>query len=330
MREDGRVPSPTVRSSVRLRPFALSVVAVSALLLSGCAGAGSDAPSPDASGAADLCAAVADSGAASEAATVTGEVGEPSKLVFDAPLEVADRQVTVVEEGDGDKVEAGDFVSYALTAFNPETGEEIATAGYEPGEMLPAQISADSPLGETFGCSPVGTRVVAAFPKTDDTDAEIYVLDLLSVVPTAAWGEPQEPVAGMPKVTLADDGAPTVTVPEGDLPTETTLATLKEGDGYEVQSGDAVLIQYWGVRWSNGESFDSTWAKGGVPYAQRTTSFVPGFQKALEGYPVGSQVLVVIPPVDGYGEGEINTTDLVGETLIFVVDILGAQHIPAQ
>ena len=27
-------------------------------------------------------------------------------------------------------------------------------------------------------------------------------------------------------------------------------------------------------------------------------------------------------PADGYGEGEINTTDLKGETLVFVVDIL--------
>lgn len=315
---------------MRVRPFALSIVAVSALLLSGCAGAGSDAPSPDASGAADLCAAVSDSGAASEAVTVTGEVGQPSTVSFDTPLEIDEKQVSVVEAGDGDKVTAGDFVTYALSAFDPETGEEIATAGYEPGEMFPSQISADSILGQTLGCNPTGTRVVAAFPKTDESAAEIYVLDLLSVVPTSAWGEAQEPVAGMPEVTLADDGAPTITVPEGELPTETTLATLKESDGYEVQSGDAVLIQYSGVRWSNGESFDSTWAKGGVPYAQQTTKFVTGFQKALDGHTVGSQVLVVIPPAEGYGEGEINTTDLKGETLIFVVDILGAQHIPAQ
>lgn len=313
---------------MRLRPFALSVVAVSALLLSGCAGG--EQPSPDASGSADLCAAVADSGAASEAVDVTGEVGAPSTVSFDAPLEIDERQVSVVEAGGGEKVAAGDFVTYALSAFDPETGDEIATAGYEPGEMFPSQISPDSVLGQTLGCNPIGTRVVAAFPKTDETAAEIYVLDLLSVVPTAAWGEPQDPVAGMPEVTLADNGAPTVTVPEGELPTKTTVASLKKGDGYEVQAGDAVLIQYWGVRWSTGESFDSTWDKGGVPYAERTTAFVPGFQKALEGQTVGSQALVVIPPADGYGEGEINTTDLKGETLIFVVDILGAQHIPAE
>lgn len=38
----------------------------------------------------------------------------------------------------------------------------------------------------------------------------------------------------------------------------------------------------------------------------------------------------MIPPKDGYGEGEINDKDLKGDTLVFVVDILGAQKTPAQ
>ena len=50
----------------------------------------------------------------------------------------------------------------------------------------------------------------------------------------------------------------------------------------------------------------------------------PAF-RFLEGQTVGSQVLVVIPPKDGYGEGDINANDLKGETLVFVVDIIGAQ-----
>ena len=45
---------------------------------------------------------------------------------------------------------------------------------------------------------------------------------------------------------------------------------------------------------------------------------------------MGSQVLVTMTPADGYGEGEINANDLKGETLVFVVDILGAQTSAAQ
>lgn len=318
---------------MRARPFAaLSLAAAAVLVLAGCGGtADPAATTPQASAApTDLCGVVAAPGAASDAVTVDGTEGTASAATFTAPLEVDAVQATVVSKGSGDAVAEGDYVTYALSAFSAETGEKLADIGYEPGELLPVQISAQNPLGQMFGCATAGTRIVSAFPGTDSAAAEVYVMDLLSKLPLSAWGEPQDAVAGMPAVEIADDGTPSVTIPEGDLPTETKAVELKKGDGYVVQSGDAVLIQYYGVRWSNGESFDSTWAKGGLPYSAATTGFVAGFQKALDGHAVGSQVLVVIPPADGYGEGKVNDADLTGETLVFVVDILGAQKLAAQ
>lgn len=317
---------------MRLRPFAaLSVAAVSAVLLAGCAGVDGPAePSPTSSAAADLCEAAAAPGDASNAITVTGEVGTASAATFAAPLEVSELQATVIAEGKGDRAKAGDLVSYALSAFNATTGEQLAAVGYEPGELLPAPISAESPLGSILGCGAPGERVAAAFPASGSAGAEVYIVDLLDIVPNKAWGKKQDAVDGMPEVELADDGAPAITIPRGDAPTETTLATLKQGDGPAVQSGDQVLVQYTGVRWSDGEEFDSTWTKGGVPIPLATTGVVEGFRRALEGAQVGSQVLVVIPPKDGYGEGEINAKDLTGETIVFVIDIIGAQHPQAQ
>ena len=320
---------------MRLRPFAvLSIAAVSALLLAGCSGTGGDAgtPSPSATAAADLCDALAAPGAASDAVEVTGDPGAPATATFTAPLDITELQTTVVDEGSGDPVASGDFISYALSAFDAETGERLVDTGYAPGELLPAQISADNPLGQILGCGKPGQRVVATFPATESASAEIYVVDLLGLVPTAAWGEEQPPVDGMPTVTLDEDGTPNITIDTSATPpTETEVATLKKGDGYTVASGDYVLIQYRGARWSTGELFEGgdTW-DGGTPYAGQTTGFVAGFQKALEGQTVGSQVLVVIPPADGYGEGEINDSDLKGETLVFVIDIIGAQKAAAQ
>ena len=309
---------------MRLRPLAApSAAAVSALLLAGCA-SGEAAPSPSGTAAANLCDAAAASGSASDSVKVSGDVGEAAEATFDTPIAPEDLEVTVLDEGDGEAVEAGEFISYAMTAYNGETGEPLATVGYEPGELLPSQLSADTIQGQVFGCGHVGKRVVAAFPATESAGSEVYVLDLLGTVPTAASGDAQEPVAGMPTVKLADDGAPSITIPEGEAPTETEIATLKQGDGYEIKKGDYALIQYTGVRWSNGETFDSTW-DGGAPIAYPTTNYVAGFQKALEGQKVGSQVLVVIPPAEGYGEGTINEEDLKGETIVFVVDILGGQ-----
>ncbi len=311
---------------MRLRPFvALSAVAVTALLLTGCGSSDTAAPTPTGSAAADLCDAAAKPGEASDSVKVDGAVGSPSTATFSTPLEPKELQVTVLDEGDGPAVKAGEFVSYAMTAYSAEDGKELATIGYEPGQFLPSQLSPDTVLGQVFGCGHVGKRVVAAFPASDTAQAEVYVLDLLGTVPTAAWGEPQAAPAGFPKVELAENGAPKITIPEGEEPpTQTEVATIKKGDGYTVQKGDYALIQYTGVRWSNGETFDSTWDKGS-PIAYPTTNYVQGFQKALEGQTVGSQVLVVIPPAEGYGEGKINEADLKGETIVFVVDILGAQ-----
>ncbi len=127
----------------------------------------------------------------------------------------------------------------------------------------------------------------------------------------------------MPTVELADDGDPTITIPDGDAPTEVELETLKTGDGAVVASGDTVLVHYTGVKWSDGSVFDSSWERG-VPSSFQTTGVVEGFQQALEGQTVGSQVVVVIPPEFGYGAQEGH--ELQDETLVFVVDILGTQH----
>ena len=321
------VPLISTRGSpVRIRPLAaLSVAALSAVVLAGCAGSTPETtPTPSATGAADLCAAAAPSGAASESITVDGEAGEKSTATFTAPIEIDELQSTVLVEGEGDPVAAGDLVTYALSAFSAETGEELGSFGYGDTPVLPQQISPDNPLGQLLGCAAPGTRVVATFPATEQGAAEVYIVDLLEVVPSAAWGEPVEPVDGMPTVELADDGAPTVTLPEGDMPTEFEKATLKEGDGPVVETGDGVLVQYHGVSWDTGEVFDESW--GGAPFSFTAGSgVVQGFTDAVVGETVGSQVIAVLPPAVAYGEGEITDADLTGQTLVFVIDILGVQ-----
>ena len=292
---------------MRLRPLvAVSVAAVSVILLAGCSGStGATASgSPTAAPAADLCDAQVSSGAAADAVTVSGDAGVAPTLSFTAPIQIDTLQAKTIDKGSGTPVTAGQFISYAMTAYDAETGQKLGDIGYKPGQLLPAQISASSPLGQVLGCGAPGERVVATFPASEQGAAQVYVVDLLGIVPSAAWGAEQAPVAG--------------------------IATLKKGDGAAVQSGDQVLVQYTGVRWSDGKTFDSTWDKGGVPTSFSTTGVVPGFRKALEGQTVGSQVLVTMTPADGYGEGEINANDLKGETLVFVVDILGAQTSAAQ
>ena len=47
--------------------------------------------------------------------------------------------------------------------------------------------------------------------------------------------------------------------------------------------------------------------------------------KGLTGQTVGSRVLLVIPPADGYPDGNATPSVKPGETLVLVVDLLFAQ-----
>lgn len=320
-------------SAVRTRPIALlsSAAVLSVLLLAGCTPSTTDdsEPTPTASAAGDLCGAKVASGAASDAVTAEGDVGAEPTATFTAPLEITEPQSTVVEEGSGDEAESGDLIRIGLSAYDATSGEKVAAQGYND-DLLPQQISPDSGVGQLLGCPKPGSRYAVAVPAAADgsSPALVYLIDVFGTAPTEAWGEPQEPVDGMPTVELDDDGSPTVTLPEGDIPTEFSKATLKKGDGAVVEAGDQVLVQYHGVSWNTGDVFDESWGK--QPFSFTVGSgVVPGFTDAVTGETVGSQVIAVLPPAAAYGEGEITEADLKGQTLVFVVDILAVQKATA-
>ncbi len=313
---------------MRLRPLiALSAVAVAAVLLAGCAGSGSPTatPSGTAKPATDLCKAAAKPGDASKAVKVAGDAGkEPTSVTFTAPLTIKTLQRTVVSEGSGAKLKNGQWVTMALTAFDATSGKKIGSTGYQPGTFLPSQVSAATTLGQVLGCATIGSRIVIALPPQQQQGGAVYVFDVLGTSKTKAWGKAQPATAGMPKVTLAADGTPTITIPDTTPPTALQIAVLKQGDGAVVADGDTVLLQYSGVSWDDKKNFDSSW-KRGAPSSFATNQVYEGFGKALVGQKVGSQVLVVMPPSMGDTSGNLK-----GKTLVFVIDILATQHAPAQ
>jgi peptidylprolyl isomerase len=130
------------------------------------------------------------------------------------------------------------------------------------------------------------------------------------------------PTEGFPEVALADDGTPTVTIPDAAPPQELKIALLKKGDGAKVKDGANVVVHYVGINWNTKAVFDSSWSRG-APATFNTSGVIPGFTAALVGQKVGSQVIVIIPPDQGYGPAG-NPPDIGGtDTLVFVIDILG-------
>lgn len=308
---------------MRSRPLvALTIAAVSAILLAGCAAGGTDAaPTASTIGDGALCAAAAPSGPASESIVVEGEVGQLPTASFPTPVVVTEMERTVAVEGTGTALAEGSYVSYALAVYDGDTGEQLDAAGYED-PLPPIPLEVGSGIDEFFGCATAGSRLTLAVPGQEGNPAEIYVLDVLEVTPADQWCQVVEADTEMATVAFDDAGVPTITIPGSEPPSGVVVEVIQEGDGATVERGDDVTVNYTGVKWSDGSVFDSSW-ENGAPATFPTTGVVAGFQRALEGQKVGSRILVSMSPLCGYGEASAaNSSELAGETLVFAIEII--------
>ena len=100
---------------------------------------------------------------------------------------------------------------------------------------------------------------------------------------------------------------------------------LITGKGRKIVEGETVKVRYTGVIWDTGKAFDSSAANGGAPvdFGLVDGQMIPGFINGLVGKTVGSRVLLVLPPAEGYGTAGNTQAGIKGtDTLVFVVDIL--------
>jgi peptidylprolyl isomerase len=327
---------------MRTLPLA-AVLAVPALIL-GLAACTPEqaAETPDTAGT-DTPTACAPSGPMSEAVEVGGDFDTTPTVTFPAPLSVTATQRTVVIEGDGTEVQDGALTQIHFTLFNGETGVQSTTTDYDPSTLVQATVDEDiflPGLVQTLRCSTVGSRIVGVVPASaafgDQGNADlgvapgqpvVFVLDLVGVVPTQAEGESSPLPDGFPEITWAADGQPTVEIPDADPPAELRVATVITGTGPVVAADESLVVQYQGVNWTSGEVFDESWGRGPATFSTAPGALIEGFTAALVGQTVGSRVVVIIPPDQGYGpsggqpDAGISATD----TLVFVIDILAAQ-----
>jgi peptidylprolyl isomerase len=198
-----------------------------------------------------------------------------------------------------------------------------STYGATPASLTLGDPSVFDALNEALTGQSVGVRVLFAAPAQEGASIMALEVKDAKTVPTRAEGTPVEPPEGLPVVTLAEDGAPSIEPVEGEPPTELVVQPLITGTGPVVESGQNVTFQYSGWLW-DGEQFDSSWEKG-APFTTPigTGQVIQGWDQGLVGQPVGSQVLLVIPPELGYGDQEQGSIPA-NSTLVFVVDILAA------
>ncbi|MBX6371949.1 MAG: FKBP-type peptidyl-prolyl cis-trans isomerase [Acidothermus sp.] len=182
------------------------------------------------------------------------------------------------------------------------------------------------PPSEGFGVSPNRPRGVTA------TDTAVVVFDIIGGY--AGNAGPQGAVVShgggtLPQVSWSDlRSAPTVTIPHGSPPSKRVVETLVKGAGPALQQGNLAIVQYLEVTWSDGKVRNSSWRTPlPVPLPIGTGALLPGLDQGLVGVTVGSRVLIVVPPSQGYGaSGAPSVGVSASETLVFVVDVLGAYN----
>ncbi|WP_235750647.1 FKBP-type peptidyl-prolyl cis-trans isomerase [Nigerium massiliense] len=177
----------------------------------------------------------------------------------------------------------------------------------------PAASPSPSPSDPAASAAPSSTAAQSATPTPTPT-------------PTSTI----KPQASLDAITVTGNpgSAPTVKVKAPYAVDQTRSKVLKAGNGPTVPANGTVDVQYFGVNGRTGQHFNSTWRDNkGQPTTFPLDKVVAGFKKGLEGKKVGDRVLIAMPGADGYDEagGQPQIGIKVGDTLIFVVDIVGTQ-----
>ena len=318
---------------MRKIPVVLAVLALTAVGLAGCSlPASSACPRPT-----DADPQVTD------LITVSGEFGAAPSVEVYTPFRTDSTVVSDAVVGDGPVVTTdAQLVVMDLTIVSGATGETLSQSPYSSDLANPFQLSqitqALPALSGALRCAAEGSRTVIALAPGDveasaaaslglaQGDSAVAVVDLRKVYLAKADGaDVFNSGFGLPSVVRAPDGTPGLTIPDSAPPAQTVVQTIERGSG-EVVTGDRpVRVNYTGVTWEGKEVFDTTW--GAEPASVTLDGVVPGFARALEGQTVGSQVLVVVSPEDGYGDAAQGSIPA-GSTLVFVIDILGLDAAP--
>ena len=121
------------------------------------------------------------------------------------------------------------------------------------------------------------------------------------------------------------DQKPHVYVPPGEAPpADLVLEDLVVGDGPEATPGQVVNVHYVGVAWSTRQQFDASWDRDDVfSFSLGAGQVITGWDEGVAGMRVGGRRRITIPPHKGYGSQGAGGVIKGGETLVFIVDLLG-------
>jgi FKBP-type peptidyl-prolyl cis-trans isomerase len=323
------------------RRRAAALATISLLAVAVLAGCGSSSSSGASSSASSSASSAADS---YSSVTATGTFGKAPTVTIPNVKGTGALYTKTLIEGTGPKLTTtqsllGDFVLYDWSGKTHKLLGSTYTEGVPTlftGSLLPG-------LETALEGQKVGSRVLAVIPPADafgstgnseigvgDNDTVVFVVDMLkSFSNTAGVTGTQTSDGGgaLPTVKAGAAGkGPTITIPSTPAPKTLEVKTLIKGTGPVVKKGQYIVVQYTGVNYRTKKVFDSSWSRS-EPWATEIGEgqVIPGWDTGLVGQTVGSRVLLVIPPKEGYGTAGSSSAGIKGtDTLVFAIDIIDA------
>jgi peptidylprolyl isomerase len=117
---------------------------------------------------------------------------------------------------------------------------------------------------------------------------------------------------------------PEIDFPDSPPPADLEVTDVTVGDGAEATAGSTVSAHYVGVAHSTGEEFDASYNRGEpLSFRLGVGQVIAGWDQGIAGMKVGGRRQLVIPPHLAYGDRGAGAVIKPGETLIFVVDLVG-------
>ena len=293
------------------------------------------------------CERPAELGKASALVTVVDaeEPNQPPIADFPTPLITAGTELAIVQEGDGVPAQEGASVDFQVAAYLGSSGQFLTASSFVPDETIRRIVSAESEdyFERSLVCAKAGDRLVITdtveqvfgpipedeFIQNDSTVVVIVdVVQSYLVEATGYWNFYKE---GAPLVVTHPDGFHGVVMPSTAPPSDLLIHTVKRGEGAPLADGDTAVATFTAVVWETGQAFASSFGQGTPinvslrsPDLDENSSLLPGLYNGLLGQTVGSQVVIVVPPGEGYTEGQLPDGVPEGATLVYVFDIVGS------
>jgi peptidylprolyl isomerase len=151
----------------------------------------------------------------------------------------------------------------------------------------------------------------------------LFVVTLIAGLGLAACGSSTPPPADSSVTAKGSFGStPKVTIPKEKASGTLAVKTLVQGKGAAIKKSDLFLSNFTIYVWSGktNKLLDSTYSSSPQVLP---ASLLPGIESAVTGKKVGSRVLAVIPPKQGYGTSGNSQLGVKGtDTLVFVLDLI--------